>query len=331
MIISKTPYRISLFGGGSDLPDFYRKYGGRVIGFGVNQYSYIFLKKVKKMLGWNYRVVYSKTEIANKISEINHPSVRECLKFYNIKDGVELTHCGDLPALSGMGSSSSFTVGLCNILKTINNDKYDKYDLVYDAINIEQKKIKEFVGSQDQVFASFGGFNDIIFQKDGNIIVNSLNISSKNLKLFESSILLVFTGKVRYASKIEEKKIKILKKNKKKQNQVKALKSFVESCFKELMNKKIDIRLLGKMLNESWTLKRQLSDGVTNDYLDELYDSVMQHGAYGGKLLGAGGGGFFFFLCSPNQKKQIIKRLKLKTVDIKIDTVGSSIIFNQGF
>lgn len=331
MIISKTPYRISLFGGGSDLPDFYRKYGGRVIGFGINQYSYIFLKRVKKMLGWSYRIVYSKTEIVDKIREINHPSVKECLKFYNIKDGLELTHSGDLPALSGMGSSSSFTVGLCNILKSINNESFDKYDLAYDAINIEQNKIKEFVGSQDQVFASFGGFNEIIFQKDNNIIVNSLNISAKNTKLFEDSALLVFTGKVRYASKIEEKKIKSLKKNKKKQNQLNTLKDLVESCLQELMKKKINIKLLGQMLNDSWVLKRELSQGVTNDYLDNLYDNVIKNGAYGGKLLGAGGGGFFFFLCNPNKKKQIVKNLKLKAIDIKIDNSGSSIIFNQGF
>lgn len=331
MIISKTPYRISLFGGGSDLPDFYRKYGGKVIGFGINQYSYIFLKKVKKMLGWNYRIVYSKTEIVEKISEIKHPSVKECLKFYNIKDGVELTHSGDLPALSGMGSSSSFTVGLCNILKTINNENFDKYDLAYDAINIEQNKIKEFVGSQDQVFASFGGLNEIIFHKDDNIIVNSLNISGKNIKRFEDSALLVFTGKVRYASKIEEKKIKSLKKNKKKQNQIQTLKDLVETCLQELMSKKINIKLLGHMLNDSWVLKRELSHGVTNDYLDNLYTHVIKNGAYGGKLLGAGGGGFFFFLCDPNKKKQIIKNLKLKAIDIKIDNSGSSIIFNQGF
>lgn len=331
MIISKTPYRISLFGGGTDLPDFYTKHGGRVIGFGINQYSYIFLKRTKKMLNWNYRLVYSKTEIINKISEINHPSVRECLKFYNIKDGIELTHSGDLPALSGMGSSSSFTVGLCHILKKINNQNFDKYELAYDAINIEQKKIKEAVGSQDQVFASFGGFNNIIFQRDGNIIVNSLNISSNNLKLFEKSSLLVFTGKVRYASKIEEKKIKTIKQNKSKQNQLKNLKSIVEDCYQEFLNKKLNIKLLGQMLNDSWCIKRELSEGVTNKFLDDLYSTAINNGAYGGKLLGAGGGGFFFFLCHPKDKKKIIKKLNLKAIEIKIDNEGSSLIFNQGF
>ena len=187
MIISRTPYRVSLFGGGTDLPAYFKKNGGSVIGFAVDQYSYIFLKRAKKMLNHNYRIVYSKQEHCQKIDKIVHPSVKQTLKYYKFKENLELLHSGDLPAMSGMGSSSSFTVGLCNILKNIKKQEFDKYDLANDAITIEQKKIKEFVGSQDQTFAAFGGFNKINFLKNGDINVLSINLSKKNLDVLKKS------------------------------------------------------------------------------------------------------------------------------------------------
>lgn len=329
MIISKTPYRISLFGGGSDLPQYFNRFGGEVIGFAINQYSYLFLKKTKKMLGYNYRIVYSKHEIKNKLNDIDHPSVRETLKYYNFKKGIELTHNGDLPALSGMGSSSSFTVGLCNILQTLKKKKFDNYELAYDAIDIEQNKIREAVGSQDQTFAAFGGLNKIDFLKNGKINVISINLSQKNKKILEQSSLLVFTGKVRYASNIEKKKIANINKNKNKVEQIHSLKKMVSLCYKELTQDQINIKKIGQMLNKSWKLKSSLSSDVTNKDLNEIYNIAIKNGAYGGKLLGAGGGGFFYFLCNPKKKEKIKKKLKLKTLDIKIDNDGSQVIFND--
>ena len=198
-----------------------------------------------------------------------------------------------MPALSGMGSSSSFTVGLCNILKYLQNQNYDSYDLAYDAIEIEQKKIKEFVGSQDQTFASFGGFNKIEFEKTGNIKVIGLNISLKNRKLLEESSLLVFTGKVRMASRIEERKIKKLNKI---SNRLNHLNELVDESFSIINNEKLDIMKLGKLLDKSWKIKKQLSKEISTKYLDKIYDIAIKNGAYGGKLLGAGGGGFIFYV-----------------------------------
>ena len=326
MIISRTPYRISLFGGGTDLPQYYKKHGGKVLGFAINQFSYLFLKETNEMLGYKYRIVYSKHEILNSIKKIIHPSVRETLKYYKFNKSVEITHNGDLPALSGMGSSSSFTVGLCNILKYLQNQNYDNYDLAYDAIEIEQKKIKEFVGSQDQTFAAFGGFNKIEFEKTGNIKVIGLNISLKNRKLLEESSLLVFTGKVRMASRIEERKIKKLNKI---SNRLNHLNELVDESFSIINNEKLDIIKLGKLLDKSWKIKKQLSNEISTKYLDKIYNIAIKNGAYGGKLLGAGGGGFFYFLCNRKKKNLIKKKLKYKCIDIKIEDEGSKIIFDN--
>lgn len=331
MIISRTPYRVSLFGGGTDLPAYFKKNGGSVIGFAVDQYSYIFLKRAKKMLNHNFRIVYSKQELCQKVDKIVHPSVKQTLKYYKFKENLELLHSGDLPAMSGMGSSSSFTVGLCNIIKNIKKQEFDRYDLAHDAITIEQKKIKESVGSQDQTFAAFGGFNKINFLKNGNINVLSINLSKKNLDLLKNSSFLAFTGKVRIAAKIEKEKIKVIKSNKSKQNNLSILNSYVNECEKILSNKKINISQLGELLHESWMIKKNISKNITNSHLDNIYNHALKHGAYGGKLLGAGGGGFFFFICDPKKKKNIIKKLNLKAIDIGVDTEGSKIIFNQEF
>ena len=331
MLISKTPYRISLFGGGTDLPTHFKKNGGASIGFAIKHYCYIFLKKTNKILAHQYRIIYSKYEQCNSLNRIKHPSVRETLKFYNFNEGIELMHAGDLPAMSGMGSSSSFTVGLCNIIKKLQGKVFDKYDLAYDAINIEQNKIKESVGSQDQVFAAFGGFNKINFLKNGHVNVESINLTKKNIQLIENSSFLVFTGKSRIAASIEKKKIEQINKNEIKQSSLKMLLNYVTQCQEILAGDKIDVSLIGKLLDETWQIKKSLLKKISNQTLNTIYDDVIKLGAYGGKLLGAGGGGFFFFLCDPNKKQNILKKIKLKTQNISIDQEGSKIIHSQNF
>ena len=326
MIISKTPYRISLFGGGTDIPSYYTKHGGQVIGFTINKFSYLFLKETNRILGYKYRIVYSKHEITNSLNKIKHPSVRETLKYYNFRKPVEITHNGDLPALSGMGSSSSFTVGLCKIIKFLNKKHHNKYELANDAIDIEQNKIKEIVGSQDQTFAAFGGLNRIKFNKSGKIDVKRINLSLKNKKLLEQSSLLVFTGKVRFASKIEEKKVKNLKFITK---DLKVLNEIVDESFSIFQEKKLNIKKIGSLLHKSWTIKQNLTNNVSNPHLNMIYKKAIKYGAYGGKLLGAGGGGFFYFLCEKKNKAELIKKLNLKHIDFKIGDEGSKIIFEN--
>lgn len=329
MIISKTPYRISLFGGGTDLPVYFKKYQGLVIGFAINKYSYLFFKETKNILNYKYRIVYSKQEICNSLSKISHPSARETLKYYGFNNGVEIIHSGDLPALSGMGSSSSYTVGLSNIIRTIKGKSTDKYSLAYDAIDIEQNKIKEFVGSQDQTFAAFGGVNKIEINKQGKINVLGLNLTDQNLKILQDSSVLVFTGKVRIASLIEEKKIKEIKLNKSKQIEISSLKKLVNECYDILNSTRINISELGSLLNKSWKIKKSLIDDVSNMELDKLYTKALSLGACGGKLLGAGGGGFFYFIVPPSKKKKFKEKIGKKSLDIGIDFEGSKIIFDD--
>lgn len=329
MIISRTPYRVSLLGGGSDLPVYFKKNGGEVIGFSINQYCYIFLKKKSQILNYKYRIIYSKEEITNSLKKIFHPSVREVLKYYNYNSGIELSHIGDLPALSGIGSSSCFTVGLINIIQTIQKKKYNKYTIAADAIDIEQNKIKESVGSQDQVFAAHGGINRIQFKKNGDFNIIRLNLKKKNLKLLEQSSILVFTGKVRIASLIEKKKIFSIKSSLAKQSDVEKLKTMVNECFEILNQTNLNIKDLGELLNRSWKIKQELTDEITNQQLDNLYETGINLGAYGGKLLGAGGGGFFYFLLPLSKKENFKKKIGYKTIDIRLDFTGSEIIFNQ--
>jgi D-glycero-alpha-D-manno-heptose-7-phosphate kinase len=331
MIISKTPYRVSLFGGGTDLPFYFKKNGGASIGFSIKHYCYILLKKKNILLPHEYIIIYSKYEQCNSLDKIRHNSVRETLKFYNFNEGIELIHLGDLPARSGMGSSSSFTVGLCNIMKKLQGKVFDKYDLAYDAINIEQNCIKESVGSQDQVFAAFGGFNKINFLKDGRVSVDIINLTKKKIQLFENSSFLVFTGKSRIASSIEKKKIEQINQNQIKQRSLRLLFNYVTQCQEILASNKFDISLIGKLLDETWQIKKSLLKNVSNEKIDAIYKDVIKLGAYGGKLLGAGGGGFLFFLCDPNKKKQIQKKIKLKTQNISIDYGGSKIIHSEYF
>jgi D-glycero-alpha-D-manno-heptose-7-phosphate kinase len=329
MIISKTPYRISLFGGGSDLPVYFKKNGGEVIGFSINHYSYIYLKKTTQILDYKYRIIYSKEEITNKLKKIFHPSVREVLKYYNYHTGIELSHSGDLPALSGTGSSSSFTVGLINIIKTIQKKNFNKYTLAAEAIDIEQNKIKESVGSQDQIFAAFGGINRILFKKNGDFNVIRLNLKKKNLKLLEESSILVYTGKVRIAAVIEEKKIISIKSDSRKKSDIGILKTMVNECFEILNHTNLNLKDLGQLLDRSWKIKQNLTDEITNEQLNNLYERGMNLGAYGGKLLGAGGGGFFYFLLPLSKKENFKKKIGYKTIDISLDFKGSEIIFNH--
>jgi D-glycero-alpha-D-manno-heptose-7-phosphate kinase len=329
MIISRTPYRVSLVGGGSDLPVYYKKNGGDVIGFSINHHTYLLIKKISRISDYKYRLVYSKEEITDKLGKILHSSVREVLKYCNYYSGIELNHSGDLPALSGIGSSSSFTVGLINIIRTIQKKNFDKYVLAAQAIDIEQNKIKEAVGSQDQIFAAYGGINRIQFKKNGDFYIQKLDLKKKNLKLLEQSSILVFTGKVRVASFIEKKKIILIKKKPEKQFAVGILKNMVNECFEILNHANLNLKDLGELLSRSWKIKQNLTDEITNQQLDELFKKAINLGAYGGKLLGAGGGGFFYFLLPQSIKENFKKKIGYKTVDVKVDFMGSKIIYNQ--
>jgi len=327
MIISTTPFRISLAGGGTDLPEYYNKFGGKVIGFAINKYCNIFFRYGNLLMDYNFRIAYSKIELTNQINQINHPSVREVSKFYNITQPFDLLHNGDLPAKTGLGSSSSFTVGICNIFRVIKKLKEDPFQLAKDAIIIEQKKIKESVGSQDQIFASFGGFNKIDFNKN-NFQVKKIFLESKKIEQISNNFLLMYTGLVRHAQIIEKSKINHLDKKLKFYDSIKSLVDKIEDCFTKKID--LDLQLIGEILDYSWSLKKNLSSKVSDTFLDEIYREAKLQGAYGGKILGAGGGGFFLFIV-PTYKVLNFKKYfkKFKFVDYSISTRGSTIIYNE--
>jgi len=324
MIISRTPFRISFFGGGTDYPVWYEENGGAVISASINKYCYITCRYLPPFFGYKYRIVYSQREAVNELSEINHPSVRECLRFMNLGKGVEIHHDGDLPARTGLGSSSSFTVGLLNALYALKGKMVSKKQLALEAIHVEQGMIKEHVGSQDQTIAAFGGFNKITFNNQ-NIEVQPVTVDLEKMQYFQKHLMLFFTGLSRTASEIAEKQIKETA-NKKKE--LSAMQEMVAAAMDILNQNKDNFDEFGKLLNESWQIKRSLTSKISTPLIDEIYEAAIRAGATGGKLLGAGGGGFVLFFVKPELQPQVRRALsKLLYVPFRFDTLGSQIIY----
>ncbi len=324
MIISRTPHRISFFGGGTDYASWYLEHGGMVLGAAIDKYCYLTCRELPPFFKHRHRIAYSKVETVCDADEILHPSVRETLKYLNIQQGLEIHHDGDIPARSGMGSSSAFTVGLLKTLYAFNGKLITKEDLYKQAIHIEQNLIKENVGSQDQVWAACGGLNTIEFLQNGEIIVEPIIMKEKLLNNFEGKFMLFFTGLSRHAHEIAGEQIQNTKKN---TQQLSAMRSLVDDAYKILTSGKDDFKDFGKLLHETWLLKRKLSSKITNSFIDDLYDKALKHGAIGGKLLGAGGGGFIVFYVEPEKQERVKNALSdYLHVPFHFDFTGSEII-----
>ncbi len=325
MIITRTPLRISFFGGGTDLPGFYREYGGEVLSTTIDKYLYITCRHMPPFWTYKHRLVYgSNTETVSSIDEIDHPSIRETFRFLGIDYGVDLHYNTDIPARSGIGSSSSFTVGLVNALSGLNGKIKSKHELMTESIYIEQNMIKEPVGSQDQTAAAYGGFNHILFRQDGEIEVHPITVSESRINELNKHLLLVFTGFQRFSKDIEKKKIDNIG------NKVADLiemKKYVEQSI-DILNTGADIRDFGALLNETWMKKRNLSENVSDSRIDSLYELGMANGAIGGKLLGAGGGGFMLFFVPPDERKKLKNAISdYLTVPFNFDNSGSQVIY----
>tara|TARA_Y100000590_G_scaffold461698_1_gene623880 strand:+ start:814 stop:1809 length:996 start_codon:yes stop_codon:yes gene_type:complete len=326
MIISKTPYRISFFGGGTDYPTWYLKNGGSVLSTTIDKYIYISCRNLPPFFKHKYRIVWSHIELPKKIDQIKHNSVREMLKLFKFKQGLEIHYDGDLPSRSGMGSSSVFIVGLMNLFNSLKGKSISKKNLALDSINFEQKILKEVVGSQDQIAAAYGGFNKIVFQKSGNFKLKSMNIKTETMKRLNKNLLLVYTGFKRTAHEIASTYVNKLEKSKK-QN-ILEISTFVKEAEKILKRK--DLNDFGSLLNESWKLKRSLSSSMTNLSIDDIYNDAIKKGAVGGKILGAGGGGFFLFYVPHFKQKKFIKHFKkLVNVPFNFSSSGSEIMFKR--
>tara|TARA_Y100001970_G_C14233877_1_gene860588 strand:+ start:812 stop:1789 length:978 start_codon:yes stop_codon:yes gene_type:complete len=324
MIISKTPYRISFFGGGSDYFSWYKKYGGKVLSTTIDKYIYISCRKLPKFFDHKYRIVWSKIENVKKIEKIKHKVVKNILIQNKIKDGLEIHYDGDLPSKSGMGSSSSFSVGLIKALSEFKDEKLSKIQLAKKAIHFEQRILKEVVGSQDQVAAAFGGFNKINFYKNGEIDIKKIN--SNYLKRLNSNLLLIYTGIQRNAEKIAKKYVNDLS-NKKKENINRIIEYVNEG---ENLIKSGNLNDFGKLLHESWIEKKSLNSAISNRKIDELYNFALKNGCLGGKLLGAGSGGFLLLYIENHKQKKFLKNLKkIFNVPFKFSKQGSNIILNS--
>jgi len=324
MIITRTPYRISFLGGGTDHPLWYEKNGGAVLSASINKFCYISCRFRPPFFKHKHRIVYSEQENVNNIDEIDHPSARECMRYVKQKRGLEIHHDGDLPAMSGLGSSSSFTVGLLHALYGLDGRITTKRQLALDAIHVEQNLIKENVGSQDQTSAAFGGFNKIEFGGNQKITVNPITISNERLHDFQNHLLLFFTDFSRKASEIEAEK---LKKFKDKSNELRAMAAMVQDGI-DILKGNGSIDGFGKLLDQGWKLKRGLASVVSTSKIDAIYEAGLKAGANGGKLLGAGGGGFMLFFAPPERHKKIKEKLKkFLNVPFCIDYSGSQIIY----
>ena len=325
MIITKTPYRISFFGGGSDYPQWYKKHGGSVLSTTIDKHIYITCRYLPDFFKHKYRIVWSKIEMVKNVNQIQHPAVKKMLKYLKINKGLEIHYDGDLPARSGMGSSSCFVVGLMKALYKIKNIEISNIDLTKRSIYFEQNIMNEIVGSQDQVVATYGGFNKIIFNKNGSINIKKIKFKKK-LKLLNRNLVLIYTGINRTAHYIAQKYVRKLTSTKK--NYINKIVSYVDQGEKILKSGNIDD--FGRLLNEAWQEKKKLSNEISNRKIDELYNDALKYGALGGKLLGAGGGGFLLMYMKENAKRDFFKKFKNSiNVPFKFSSNGSQIIFNN--
>lgn len=329
MIIAKTPLRVSFFGGGTDFPAWYKNNGGMVISSSIDKYCYILLRNFPPFFPFKYRLRYHKTETAKEIKNIEHPVIREVLNKYHKKNnGLEIFYFADVPALSGLGSSSAFTVSMINIIHAYNKIKISKKDIAKQAIYLEQVVLKENVGSQDQIATSYGGFNYINFKKKG-FEVKKLLIKKSFLDELQSRLVLIYSNYSRKADNIEGSKIKNIKKNFRNYNFLSEITLEAKKIFET--NNSNFISELAILLNESWKVKKNLSKQVSNSKLDEIYNYGIKNGAIAGKLLGAGSGGFFLFLAgSESEKNKLINSFKKNIyVNFNFENLGTNIILNK--
>jgi D-glycero-alpha-D-manno-heptose-7-phosphate kinase len=323
MIISRTPFRISFVGGGSDMEAFYAKHQGAVLSTSIDKYMYI--SSHRYFYKNQIQVKYSRTETVNNLDEIQHPLLRETLRKAKITGGIEISSIADIPSGTGMGSSSSFTVGLLHNLYAINRKFVSHEVLAKEASEIEIDILKEPIGKQDQYAAAFGGLNIIYFNQDGSVRIEPLYIKSSVYHALENNLIMFYIGNQRKASDILSEQ----KKNTSQEDKFNTLKQMVGLVF-ELRNCLYSEKLsdFGKILHENWLLKQKLSSKISNKEIDEIYDTGLNNGATGGKLLGAGGGGFILFYCEKEKQDKLKTALKnIDTFEFKFERDGSKIIY----
>jgi D-glycero-alpha-D-manno-heptose-7-phosphate kinase len=330
MIITRTPHRVSLIGGGTDFPAWYNKHGGAVIGFAISQYCYIICRHLPPYSHqYKHRLVYSNIELVDKAEDVKHPAVKAIIKDWEVQEGLEIHHAGDVPARAGLGSSSAFSVGLLHAICALRGAQVNKLVLAKEAIRIEQSVIGEAVGSQDQCFAALGGLNRIDFSKDTDPKIQPLPLTAARItELLECLMLVFIPGTQRVAAQIEAQKIANLEDHR---LELRMLRALVDETEELLISPEKDITKLGEILDASWQIKRTLAADVSNKALDGVYAAALEGGAVGGKLVGAGGGGCFLFVVPVENRArlaEVLNRLDPPPVEIPlaIDREGSRLV-----
>lgn len=327
MIITRTPFRVSFFGGGTDYPAWYREHGGAVLSTTIDKYCYILARYLPPFFDHKYRIRYTKREEVKTIDEIEHPKVREALKLLNVERGIEMTHTSDIPAMSGMGSSSAFTVGFLHALHALEGRIVPKRELMLHAIHLEQDLVQENVGSQDQTSAAFGGFNRIEFKGHHDISIHPITVPLTRLEALENRLMLFFTGFSREASKIVGEQITNIPQ---KHRELETMRCMVDKAVLILQNQQASLDDFGRLLHETWLLKKGLSSQITNPAIDAIYDAGMTSGALGGKLLGAGGGGVMLFYVQPESREKVKDALRgLVHIPFRFEHLGSQVVYHN--
>ncbi len=324
MLITETPLRMSFLGGGTDYPAFFEEHGGAVLGTAIDKSAFLAVTKFhSELFDYSVRVSYRKVECVSKVDELEHAPFRECLRWCGIERDVEVDYTAELPAFTGLGSSSTFVVGLLNCLNAFQGKAVRPIDLAYEAIRIERDVLGESVGCQDQVFAAVGGFNVIEFRRTDDIIVHRLPLSRERVMDFEDHLMVFFTGVKRRAEALAQKTVANVSKR---HEQLVGLRRLVDDGHRVLVENG-SLAPFGELLHKAWVLKRELADGVSNEHIETLYREGLDAGALGGKLLGAGGGGFLCFFVPPDKQESVRKRLHhLAEIPIGINAPGSHII-----
>jgi D-glycero-alpha-D-manno-heptose-7-phosphate kinase len=325
VIITKTPFRISFFGGGTDYPEYFERHGGAVLATAIDKSTYLSATHFySRLFDYSIRIAYRKVECVRGLDEIEHGPFRECLRWAGISENIEVDTAADLPAFSGLGSSSSFVVGLLNTLTAFQGLRLRPIDLAYRAIDIERNVLKEAVGCQDQTVAAVGGFNLIEFRRTDDIVVHRVPLGAERLRELEAHLLMVFTGLKRRAADQAAQQIERIPDNRHRLQRMRAL---VDEGY-DLLMRTSALAEFGALVHEAWTLKGELSDRVSNRTIAEIYEAGRSAGAWGGKLLGAGGGGFILFIVPPERRAAVLNRLAhLEEVPVQLNAPGSHVIY----
>ena len=327
MIITQTPLRISFLGGGTDYPEYFREYGGETLATSIDKYVTISVHPLTQFVDYRVRVHYSVLETAKKLDEIEHTTARECMRYFNVDGGVEIYYSDDLPARTGLGSSSAATVGLLHALHIMRGDSTSPEALAMEAIHIERDLVRSRIGSQDQYACALGGLRHFRFSPDGTVSTVPIELSQKRILELEERLLLLYTGRQRNSHDILDEQVERTR-GRRNDDGLHALKGLVKKGV-DILSGEGDVKEFGRILHEGWEIKRALSGKVSTPEIDALYAKARDAGAIGGKLLGAGGGGFLLLFVEPDARRAVTNALGLPEAPFALERGGTRCIFSN--